>query len=183
MSLGHPIWPRFLPSYVVLACATLGPVGRARRAPGTWGSLAGLLYQLVFFHTLARTVSGQVIALLLIGVGLWFAIAICAEAEFRLGKRDPGEVVLDEFVAMPLCFLGWPALLVGPWARWPIVIFIAGFALFRLFDITKPFGIRKLQDLPGGLGVVMDDVVAALVTCLTLHVSAWAYLRFAAPSA
>lgn len=177
MSWGHPIWPRFLPTHIVLACARLGPIGRARVAPGTWGSLVGLVYQLVVFHSLAWSVSGQVVALCLIATGLWFAVAICAEAEFRLGKRDPGEVILDEFVAMPICFLGWPYLVVGPWREWPIVVAVAGFLLFRLFDITKPFGIRKLQDLPGGLGVVVDDVAAAAATCLVLHGIAWGWTR------
>lgn len=178
MSLGHPIWPRFLPTSVVTACATLGPIGRIRHAPGTWGSLAGLAYQLVFFHALSSSWVGHLVTAVLIGTGIWFAIAICAEAEFRLGKRDPGEVVLDEFVAMPICFLGWPAMLVEPLGRWPIVVFVAGFVLFRFFDILKPLGIRRLQDLPGGLGVVADDVAAALASCLTLHLAAWAWVRF-----
>ena len=85
---------------------------------------------------------------------------------FRLNRRDPGEVILDEFVAIPLCFLGWP-LLVGPVPAW--AVFISGFALFRLFDIWKPFGIRRLQDLPGGWGVVADDLAAALLTCAVMH--------------
>jgi phosphatidylglycerophosphatase A len=99
-------------------------------------------------------------------------VGFCGEAEFRLGRRDPGEVNLDEFMAMPLCFIGWPALLdVAP--RW--AVFLAGFALFRLFDITKPFGIDKLQDLPAGWGIVIDDVAAALAACATLHAGAWAW--------
>jgi phosphatidylglycerophosphatase A len=73
---------------------------------------------------------------------------------------------------MPLCFIGWPALLpVAP--RWAILL--AGLALFRLFDITKPFGIDKLQDLPAGWGIVIDDVAAALAACATLHAAAWAW--------
>jgi phosphatidylglycerophosphatase A len=99
-------------------------------------------------------------------------VGFCGEAEFRLGRKDPGEVILDEFTAMPLCFIGWPALLdVAP--RW--VIFLAGFALFRLFDITKPGAINKLQDLPAGWGIVIDDVAAALAACATLHAGAWAW--------
>lgn len=180
MSLGHPIWPRFLPSSVVLNCARLGPIGRARHAPGTWGSLAGLIYQLVVFHPLATSLRGQAVLLVLVAIGLWFAVAICAEAEFRIGRRDPGEIILDEFVSMPLCFLGWPAMLVGPWQHWPIVVFVAGFAIFRLFDITKPLGIKKLQDLPGGLGVVMDDVAAALLTCAVMHGIAAGFRYYAA---
>ncbi len=178
MSWQHPIWPRFLPSRIVLACARLGPIGLARHAPGTWGSLAGLLYQLLIFHWLPFTLSGRVTWFFFAGVGIWFAIAMCGEAEFRLGVRDPGEVILDEFVAMPLCFINWPAMAVGPWARWPIAIYLAGFALFRLFDITKPIGIKKLQELPGGWGVVVDDLAAALLSCAALHGIAWAWVRY-----
>jgi phosphatidylglycerophosphatase A len=156
----------------VIGCATLGPIGRARFAPGTWGSVAGLLYQMVFFHQL-----GVLPSLLLGIIGVWIAIGICGEAEFRIGRRDPSEVILDEFVAMPFCFLGWePWMMVGPWP--PALVFFAGFALFRLFDITKPLFINKLQDLPGGWGVVMDDVAAALVSCAVLHGAAALWSHF-----
>lgn len=162
MKLSQPSWPRFLPSTTVLNCATLGPIGRRLPAPGTWGSVAGVLYFTVFFigHL------GPFGTVVLNGLGLYLAVALCGEAEFRLGKKDPGEVVLDEFVAMPLCFIGWPSLLVilPPWA-----IFLTGFALFRFFDILKPLGIGKLQSLPDGWGVVADDVAAALVTCAVMH--------------
>ena len=60
-----------------------------------------------------------------------------------------------------------------PWA-----IFLTGFALFRLFDIVKPFGIRRLQNLPDGWGVVADDVAAALATAATLHVLAALWLKY-----
>jgi phosphatidylglycerophosphatase A len=81
-------------------------------------------------------------------------------------------VILDEFIAMPLCFLGWRALpaVLPTWA-----VLLAGFALFRLFDIWKPLGIRRLQALPGGWGVVADDLVAALAACATLHITLWAW--------
>lgn len=168
MRLEQPIWPRFLPSSTVLACATLGPIGRRLKAPGTWGSVAGLLYFTVFFYPL-----GLVGTLLLSGIGAYIAVALCGEAEFRIGRRDPGEVILDEFVAMPLCFLGWTALR-GPWPDW--VVFLAGLALFRLFDITKPLGIRRLQDLPAGWGVVVDDLAAALAACGTMHLLRYAWV-------
>ena len=162
MQLRQPIWPRFLPTATVLNCATLGPLGRRLPAPGTWGSLAGLMYYTVIFA--GRY--GVIGTVLLSALGCYVAVAICGEAEFRLGRRDPGEVILDEFVALPLCFLGWSYLVVG-FPAW--VVFLAGFGLFRLFDIVKPFGIRRLQDLPGGWGVVADDVAAALLTCAVLH--------------
>lgn len=167
MKLWRPNWPRALPTKTVLALARLGPLGRNLPAPGTWGSLAGLLYFTVFF-ALSRLSAFEVLALNLIGI--YLAIALCGEAEVRLGRRDPGEVILDEFVAMPLCFFGWLQL-AGTWPRW--VVLVAGFLLFRVYDILKPFGIRRLQDLPGGWGVVVDDLAAALATCVTLHAVQW----------
>jgi len=166
MKLEQPIWPRFLPTRTVLMLATLGPVGRKLPAPGTWGSVAGMLYYTVFF--LGRL--GLVGNLVATAVGTYVAVAFCGEAEFRLGRKDPGEVILDEFVAMPLCYLGWPALVgvLPPWA-----VLLAGFGLFRFFDILKPLGINRLQDLPSGWGVVVDDLAAALAACATLHLGLW----------
>jgi len=164
MKLTQPIWPRFLSTQTVLAVATLGPVGRRLPAPGTWGSAAGLLYFTVFFDR--SPLEGVAGNLILSAFGAYIAVAFCGEAEFRMGRKDPGEVILDEFVAMPLCFLGWPHML-GPLPAW--AVFLAGFAIFRVFDIFKPLGISKLQDLPAGWGIVIDDTAAALATCATLH--------------
>ena len=168
--LKQPIWPRFLPTKWVVACATVGPVGLMRKAPGTWGSVAGLIY----FITLFAGRMGDVGVLLFSAVGFYFSVALCGEAEFRLGERDPGKIVLDEFVAMPLCFLGWSrfAGVVPNWA-----VFLAGFALFRLYDIAKPFGISKLQDLPSGWGVTVDDTAAALAACATMHLGFYAWVH------
>jgi phosphatidylglycerophosphatase A len=168
MKLEQPIWPRFLPTSTILTCATLGPIGRKLPAPGTWGSVAGLLYFTVFFYPV-----GVIGTLVFSAVGAYLAVAICGEAEFRLGRKDPGEVILDEFVAIPLCFLGWHAL-VGPLPAW--AVFVIGVGLFRFFDILKPLGIRKLQDLPAGWGVVVDDLVAALAACASMHLLKYAWL-------
>jgi phosphatidylglycerophosphatase A len=172
MKLRNPGWPRHLPTNVVLACARLGPVGPNLPAPGTWGSAAGIAY---FYAVFVAPGTGAGAALLLNLAGLYLAVALCGAAEIRLGKTDPGEVILDEVVAMPLCFLGWP-LLVGPAPAWAVLL--AGFAVFRFFDILKPLGIAKLQSLPGGWGVVIDDVAAALATCGVLHAAQWAWHHF-----
>jgi phosphatidylglycerophosphatase A len=147
---------------ILVGLATLGPIGRKLPAPGTWGSLAGVLYFTVFFEraTLWENLVGSTVAAVV-------AAFVCGEAERHLGKKDPGEVILDEFVAMPLCFLGWPQLVHG-WPVWAVLL--GGFGLFRLFDIWKPLGIRQLQRIQGGWGVVIDDTVAALVACVVLHV-------------
>ena len=173
MRLSQPIWPRFLSSGTVLNWATLGPIGRRLPAPGTWGALAGCVYFVVVFFNLSTGAN-----LLLSALGGYVAVAFCGEAEFRLGRKDPGEVILDELVAMPLCFLGFPRLeLGGPAPAWMTAALLGGgFALFRLFDIAKPFGIRRLQDLPAGWGVVLDDTAAALASCAVLHGAAALWL-------
>ena len=156
-----------MPTPLVLTLARLGPIGPNLPAPGTWGSAVGLLWVVVAFWW-PRLEIGCTLALIL--ASSYAAVALCGEAELRLGKTDPGEIILDEFVAMPLCFLGWPAL-VGPLPAWGVLA--AGFGLFRFFDIAKPLGIYRLQTLPGGWGVVIDDLAAALATCATLHLGAW----------
>lgn len=161
MSWAEPTWPRRWPRPLVVSLATLGPLGRRLPAPGTWGSAAGAIY---FLAAVAPLAAPGAWALNL--AGFFFAVGICGEAEKRLGRTDPGEVILDEFVALPLCFLGWDLLrAAGP--AWAVVL--AGFLGFRCFDILKPLGISRLQRLPGGWGVVVDDTAAALATCLLLH--------------
>ena len=165
MRLSQPTWTRGLPTVLVVTVATLGPVGRKLPAPGTWGSAAGLLWVTAFFW-LPRLGLGA--TLVLCALSGYLAVAFCGESEIRLRKHDPGEVILDEFVAMPLCFLGWRSL-VTVWPAW--LVLLAGFALFRFFDIAKPLGIHRLQRLPGGWGVVIDDTAAALAACATLHLA------------
>jgi phosphatidylglycerophosphatase A len=165
MKLRQPVWPRLFPSRSVVAIATLGPIGRLLPAPGTWGSVAGVSYFAVFFGRLNFAEN-----LVASAVGAYFAVAFCGEAEVRLGKKDPGEIILDEFVAMPLCFLGWHSLS-RTLPEWGVLL--AGFLLFRFYDILKPLGIRKLQKYPGGWGVVIDDLAAALAACATLHLGMW----------
>ena len=167
MSLPEPRWPSFLSTRLVVGAATLGPVGRWGRAPGTNGSLVGLLFFAVVlprFDPIALAAVTVVFA--------WAAIGLCGEAEKRLGTKDPGFVILDEFVAMPLCFLGWQSLaaIVPAWT-----LLVGGFVLFRLFDILKPLWINRLQDLPGGWGVVADDLAAALLACAVMHAFVRAY--------
>jgi phosphatidylglycerophosphatase A len=170
MPLTQPRWPRIFSNGFVIACATLGPLGRKLPAPGTWGSLAGLLYFVVFFQ---RASIGAILVASVIGA--YLAVAFCGEAELRLRRKDPGAIVLDEFVVIPLCFLGWRSLLEALPA-WGVLL--AGFLLFRFFDILKPLGIGRLQSLHGGWGVVADDVGAALAACATLHVGVWLWLQW-----
>jgi phosphatidylglycerophosphatase A len=155
-----PLPIRLLPDATVVNLATLWGLGNLR-APGTWGSVAGLLWFTVLSPQL-----GELGLLLMTGLLVPVAVWFCDEAEWRLQRHDPGCVILDEFIALPLCFVALTPVLQGG-RTW--LILLLGFLLFRLFDILKPPPIRQLQRLPGGLGVVVDDLAAALATCITLH--------------
>ena len=146
---------------MIVGIATLGPLGRLR-APGTWGSAAGLLWWLAVVRPLThgRGLAHEVAFDLLVVLA---AICLCGAAAGLLGRKDPPEVILDEFACMPLVFAGL-RLTAVPWI-------LAGFLLFRLFDITKPLGIRRLESLPFGIGIVADDLAAALVANGILHLA------------
>ncbi|HEY4249162.1 MAG TPA: phosphatidylglycerophosphatase A [Lacunisphaera sp.] len=166
MKTTSPKWLQIFPDWLMVGTSTLGPIGMKLPAPGTWGSLAGILYALVFFRRLGweQTVVWTIIFSVV-------AVFFTGEAARRMGRTDPGEVILDEFVVMPLVFLGWHAGYPGRLPEWVVVA--AGFGLFRLFDILKPLGISRLQNWPDGWGIVADDFAAALVACGTLHLGAW----------
>lgn len=169
MELPEPRWPRIFATKFVCAVATLGPLGRRLPAPGTWGSVAGVLYFVLFF----RQARWEVIFAWSV-LASYLAVAFCGEASRRMGRSDPGEVILDEFVVIPLVFLGWRAGYLASLPDWTVLL--AGFALFRFYDILKPLGIARLQRWPGGWGIVIDDFVAALAACATLHLGAWLWI-------
>jgi phosphatidylglycerophosphatase A len=149
--------------FMIVQIATLGPLGRLK-APGTWGSAAGLLWWALVVR-LAHAKGGphEFIFDALVVV---MAILVCGVAAAFIGKKDPSEIILDEFAAMPLVFLFNPYVYGG---KSSLLLIVLGFLLFRLFDITKPFGIKALEKLPGGLGIVLDDVMAAIYANLALH--------------
>ena len=156
-------WARKLAPKTAVGLATLGITG-SLKAPGTFGSLLGLFFYLFFFRFLPLGAY-----LLFAGALVYFAVGVCDEAERVLKRRDPGCIVLDEFAAMQLCFLPLPFLDSSNTTVWTGFL---GFALFRIFDIYKPMGIKKIQNLEGGLGCVMDDVAAALVVWVILNILA-----------
>jgi phosphatidylglycerophosphatase A len=153
--------------------------GRMPVGPGTWGSLLGVGW-LVLLLRIPDPIWATLAALLAVGI----AIPICSRAERILGREDPGSVVLDEIVAVPLTFLG-PLIVLGTWPLssgvadlahrfWPE--WVVGFLAFRLFDIAKPGLIRRVQNLHSGWGVVADDILAALAAALVTAIPTFLHL-------
>jgi phosphatidylglycerophosphatase A len=153
---------------MIVQIATLGPLGRLK-APGTWGSAAGLLWWAVVVR-LAHA-KGWEHELAFDALVVIMAILLCGVAAAFIGKKDPSEVILDEFAAMPLVFLMNPMLEEASQraSQRGLLLILLGFLLFRLFDIIKPFGIKALEKLPGGFGIVLDDVMAAIYANLALQ--------------
>lgn len=127
-------------------------MGYSPVAPGTLASLLALLILWVVPFSLL----GLVLALLVIvGVGGWSA----GRAERLLGRKDPGPVVIDEIAGMFLSALALPRSL---------GLLLVAFLLFRVFDIAKPFPIRQSEILSGGLGIMLDDLIAGTYTLALL---------------
>jgi len=166
--------------YFALALATCG-VGYLPFAPGTWGSLLGVgVYALVRAQTAnhfnlfgdkgleAHAIEGLRVScllsalILLSTIGAWAA----SHVERFTKRKDPGIVVIDEVVGQLITFLFVPFSA----GVWPLIV---GFLAFRLFDIWKPYPIRRLESLESGLGVMADDVLAGAyaATLLSLLVT------------
>jgi phosphatidylglycerophosphatase A len=129
-------------------------------APGTFGSAVGLL----LWIALPDVVWMQLLAIVLVAVvGSWSGTV--AEQYFK--RRDPGEVVVDEVAGMMVTLALNPVA--GP--LWMLVAFV----LFRAADIVKPFPVNRLERLPGGIGIMADDLAAGIYANLALRACIWSF--------
>ncbi|HWR58652.1 MAG TPA: phosphatidylglycerophosphatase A [Thermodesulfovibrionales bacterium] len=139
--------------------ATLGPIGYSPVAPGTFGSLFALL----FYYFLKPSLSAQVFLLILVTVVGTIAAHL---SEKMLNEKDSGHIVIDEFAGYAVSIFMLPGVL---------SYFIAAFFLFRFFDILKPPPIRWMErTLPGGPGIVADDLMAGIYANLVMQI--WMHL-------
>jgi len=127
--------------------------GYVPKAPGTAGSALAVL--IIWAMAPISPLYYLMITALLIPIGIWTA----GRAEQEFG-HDAGPIVIDEIIGI---FITCALLPHTP------LVFGLGFALFRIMDIAKPYPVNRLQDLPGGLGVVMDDILAAVYAHLVLR--------------
>ena len=175
--------PNGILDYLALALTTVG-VGYIPGAPGTYGSAVAvgaylLIGRLEFSTSLHAIVSGLRLndvtivhaALNAVLLTLFCLIGIAAAGRSIpfLGNNDPSEAVVDEVMGQLVTFCFVPFGL-----PWPFIL--AGFLLFRLFDIWKPYPVRDLEILPGGLGICADDIVAGVYAGLCLAIGHAVYL-------
>lgn len=142
-----------------VAVATALGVGYVPFAPGTFGSLAGLVvYALVRAAGLPLVEAAAIVIVFV--VGAWAA----TRAETHFGHIDPGPVVIDEVLGMLVTLAFLPVSLTGAFV---------GFFLFRVFDVVKPPPCNAFEKLPGGWGVMADDFMAAVYAHVGVRVLAW----------
>lgn len=133
--------------------------GAATKAPGTWGTLAAVVPYLALAQLPLLAYLSVVLLAFIAGV------YICGRTAADLGVHDHGGIVWDEFVGL------WISLIALP-AGWPWLV--AGFVLFRIFDIAKPWPIGWAdRRVSGGLGIMLDDVLAGFYTLFILQLTAW----------
>ncbi|MGW8324742.1 MAG: phosphatidylglycerophosphatase A family protein, partial [Desulfobacterales bacterium] len=140
----------------VMFLATGCYIGNISFAPGTFGSVLGLL--LCFFLSKIDFSIAVLLTLIFILSAIWIA----GEAEKILGEEDPGCIVIDEIAGIILTLSGLP---------FNITSMTVGFLIFRALDIWKPYPIRLLENkFSGGIGIVLDDVVAGILSNVILRV-------------
>ena len=140
--------------YVMIS--TLGTLGRFSKMPGTLGSLAACLIWIAFG-----------------GLSLWVIAAVAVigtiaadKYEKAVEREDPPEVVIDEVAGC------WVAC----WGFEPTYA-IVGLFIFRIIDITKPFPVREMERLPGGVGIMADDILGGVIANLLLRGLTWTFFK------
>jgi phosphatidylglycerophosphatase A len=150
-------------------------IGRIPFAPGTFGSLLGLVW--LDLLLLPRNPWWFTLGTL---AGIAISVWSCQAGERLLQQKDPGSIVIDEIAALPVCFAGWVALVLARTGAMPPPEYFVGrktwalsvavFVAFRILDIWKPWPVRQSQALRGGAGVTADDVLAAIYVNILLGV-------------
>ncbi len=139
--------------------ATFFGIGRLSPGPGTWGSAATVLVWAALAYKLApslRTPLAIALALLVTLIGIPASTRVARAS----GSKDPQFVVIDEVAGQLIALIALPL-------AWKT--FLAGFILFRIFDILKPPPVRQLEKLPEGTGIVLDDVAAGIYALAAVH--------------
>ena len=136
--------------------------GLLKPAPGTWGTLAGLMLSILLWNI----IQSNLFFIFLTVISFIFGCYLCQKTSNDLGVHDDGRIVWDEIVAIFLMFAFLPEY------NW--FTYILTFISFRIFDILKPYPIRYFDEkLESGLGIMVDDILAAIFALISLYIIYW----------
>lgn len=144
---------------IVKMLSTFFYLGYFPRIPGTVGSLGGLAFYFIARYNAVIYISSMILFIIA-------AFLVVKKAEAFFCKKDARQIVIDEAIGMMVALFMLPS-------RWPLIVI--AFLLFRIFDILKPFPIRRIEKSEGPWGVVLDDIVAGIYA----NLSVWAVYIFA----
>ncbi|MGH7740051.1 MAG: phosphatidylglycerophosphatase A family protein [bacterium] len=147
---------------IYLSLVTVFGIGYLPWMPGTWTSLAAIF---IWWFLISK----PLIFLAALLVLFFLSVHVCTEVEKISGQKDPHWVTVDELLGMGVALL----LLPSPDPAMKPYFAVMAFILFRLFDIWKPYPIRRIENLPGGWGIMADDLVAGIYACFFLQVGAF----------
>ncbi len=133
-------------------------IGYTPFLPGTAGTLLGIVIYLVLSRIFTHPFSYIVMLVIFSGFGVW----ICGKCDHHFKKKDSPIIVIDEIEGFLVTMFALPS---------SFRFIFLGFILFRAFDILKPFKIERLQRLPGGWGIMADDIAAGILANLMLHIA------------
>ena len=136
--------------------------GLLKPAPGTWGTLAGLMLSILLWNI----TQSNLFFIFLAVISFIFGCYLCQKTSNDLGVHDDGRIVWDEIVAIFLMFVFLP--------EYNLFTYILTFISFRVFDILKPYPIRYFDEkLESGLGIMVDDILAAIFALISLYIIYW----------
>jgi phosphatidylglycerophosphatase A len=141
---------------IALLWATFFGMGRIAIAPGTWASLVTAAIAYLLFPHLSTPYTLPLAGLIVYLTG----IPAARQAELHYKKKDPRFCVIDEVAGQLVALFMVPGT---------ILFYLASFLLFRFFDILKPFPVKQSEQLPHGIGIMSDDILAGAYACLLLH--------------
>jgi len=147
-------------------------------APGSWGSLPpALVFGLLMSFGAPAVATTAVMAVMVLAGSA--ACVLCAPASIAArGKKDPGEVVADEFAGQALAFLAGPLAAARPLSGWESLLLAGvGYLAFRVLDIAKPWPIRKLERFPAGWGILADDLAAGVGAAVFVYAALRLFLK------
>ena len=136
--------------------------GLLKPAPGTWGTLAGLMLSILLWNI----TQSNLFFIFLAVISFIFGCYLCQKTSNDLGVHDDGRIVWDEIVAIFLMFVFLP--------EYNLFTYILTFISFRVFDILTPYPIRYFDEkLESGLGIMVDDILAAIFALISLYIIYW----------
>jgi len=150
-------------NFFINTLASFFYIGYIPVAPGTWASLLAVIIWIFL------PVESALIRTIIVSSAILIGIFVAHLSEIYSGIVDPSYIVIDEVAGM------WLALLLIPQIRFPeqLPLFFVAFVVFRFFDITKIYPINKLEQIGGGFGIIIDDIVAGIFTAITVNLILW----------